>query len=45
MVISSQWIAKQARSMMPAGITKTSDRLACLVSTCSIASPPGRLHW
>lgn len=27
------------------GTTRMGDRLACLVSTCSTASPPGRLHW
>ena len=35
----------ETKSMMPAGTTQTGDRLACLVSTCSIASPPRRLLW
>ena len=45
MVTSSQWIAKQARSMMTVGTIKMGDRLACLVSTYLVPSPARRLHW
>lgn len=45
MVTSSQWIAKQARSMMTVGTIKMGDRLACLVSTYLVHSLARRLHW